>query len=79
MSLAQTGTVRSIVDEKNMVTTRVSLIFKQINFINADIDLTFEWNIAKILYKEMCIPEPFKAVCWWEQMKVHVRCKKEDG
>ena len=28
MSLAQTGTVRSIVDEKDLVTTKVSLIFK---------------------------------------------------
>jgi len=27
-SLAQTGTVRSIVDEKDLVTTKVSIIFK---------------------------------------------------
>jgi len=32
MSLAQTGTARSIVDEKDLVTTKVSLIFKQIKF-----------------------------------------------
>ena len=37
MSLAQTGSVRSIVDEKDMVTTKVSLSFKQVKFINADI------------------------------------------
>ena len=76
-SLAQTGTVRSIVDEKDLVATKVSIIFKRIKFINADIDLTFEGNIAKILYKEMRIPEPFKAV-WWEQMKVHVRKKMDE-
>ena len=71
-SLAQTGTIQSIVDEKELVTTKVGIIFKRIKFINADVDLTFEGNIAKILYKEMRIPEPFKAV-WWEQMKIHVR------
>ena len=76
-SLAQTGTVRSILDEKDLVATKVSIIFKRIKFINADIDLTFEGNIAKILYKEMRIPEPFKAV-WWEQMKVHVRKKMDE-
>jgi len=77
MSLAQTGTVRSIVDEKDLVTTKVSLIFKWVKFINADIDLTFGGNIAEILYKEMHIPEPFKVV-WWEQMKVHVRKKMDE-
>jgi len=39
--------------------------------------LTFEGNITKILYKEMHIPEPFKAV-WWEQMKVQVRKKMDE-
>jgi len=39
--------------------------------------LAFEGNIAKILYKEMHIPEPFKAV-WWEQMKVHVKKKMDE-
>jgi len=77
MSLTQTGTVSSIVNEKDLVTTKVSLIFKGIRFINANVDLTFEGNIAKILYKEMCIPEPFKAV-WWEQLKVQDRKKMDE-
>jgi len=77
MSLTQTRTVRSIVEEKDLVTTKVLLNFKQIKLINANVHLTFEGNIAKILYKEMCIPEPFKAV-WWEQMKVHVRKKMDE-
>jgi len=73
-SLAQTGTVWNIVDEKELVTSKVGIIFKRIKFINANVDLRFEGNIAKILYKEMRIPEPFKSV-WWEQMKIHVRKK----
>jgi len=77
-SLAQTGTVRNIIDEKELVTSKLGIIFKRIKFINANVDLTFEGNIAKILYKEMRIPEPFQAV-WWEQMKLHVRKKWMKG
>jgi len=77
MSLAQTGTVRSIMDEKYLVTTKVAIIFKRIEFINVDVDLTFEGNIAKILYKQMRVPEDFQAV-WQEQMKVHVRKKMDE-
>ncbi len=45
---------------------------------NADTDLTFEGNIARVLlYKEMCIPENVKAV-WWEQMKNYVRKKMDE-
>jgi len=77
-SLAQTGTVQNIVDEKELVTSKVGIIFKRIKFINANVDLTFEGNIAKILYKEMRIPEPFQAV-WWEQLKLHVRKKWMKG
>jgi len=77
-SLAQTGTVRSILYEKELVTSKLGIIFKRIKFINADVDLTFKGNIAKILYKEMRIPEPFQAV-WWEQMKLHVRKKWMKG
>jgi len=74
MSLAQTGLVRRILDEKHLVTTKVSLFFKQIKLINANV---FEGNIAKVLYKQMHIQEPFKSV-WWEQMKVHVRKKMDE-
>jgi len=59
-------------EEKDLITTKIFILFKLIKFINADTDLTFEGNIAKVLYKEMHIPENFKAV-WWEQMKNHVR------
>ena len=74
MSLASSGTVRSLTDEKDLVTSKVAMIFKRIKFINADVDLTFEGNIAKILYKQMQIPDTFKAV-WWEQMKIYVKIK----
>jgi len=33
---------------------------QMIKLINAHIDLTLEGNIAKVLYKEMQIPENFK-------------------
>jgi len=76
-SLAQSGTTRSIMEEKDLITTKISILFKHIKFINADTDLTFEGNIAKVLYKEMRIPENFKAV-WWEQMKNPVRKKMDE-
>ncbi len=66
-----------MMDEKDLVTTKVSIVFKRIKFINADVDLTFEGNIAKILYKQMRIPEAFQTV-WWEQMKIHVRKKMDE-
>jgi len=76
-SLAQSGTTRSITEEKDLITSKISILFKHIKFINTDTDLTFEGNIAKILYKEMCIPDNFKAV-WWEQIKNHVRKKMDE-
>jgi len=77
MTLARSGTIRSIIDERDLLTSKVALlIFKRIKFINADLDLTFEGNIAKILYKQMQIPDAFKAV-WWEQMKAYVRKKMD--
>jgi len=49
-------------EEKDLSTTKISILFKHIKFINTDTDLTFEWNIEKVLYREMHIPENFKAV-----------------
>jgi len=40
------------------------------SIVNADTDLSFEGGIAKVLYKEMKIPEAYQAI-WWEQMKSH--------
>ncbi len=77
MTLARSGTIRSIIDERDLVTSKVALIIKRIKFINADLDLTFEGNFVKILYKQMHIPDTFKAV-WWEQMKAHVRKKLDE-
>jgi len=50
-SLAQSGTTRSITEEKDLITSKISILFKCIKFINTDTDLTFEGNIAKVLYK----------------------------
>jgi len=77
VSLAQSGTTRTIMEEKDLITSKISVLFKCIKFINADTDLTFEGNIAKVLYKEMHIPDAFKAV-WWEQMKNHARKKMDE-
>jgi len=64
-------------EEKDLITSKISVLFKKIKFINADIDLKFEGNIAKVLYKEMWIPKHFRAV-WWKQMKKHVRKKMDE-
>ncbi len=71
------GTVRSIVEERDLITDKLGLIFRKVKFINADMDSSFEGNIAKVLYKEMMIPEVYKAI-WWEQMKRHVRKKMDE-
>jgi len=77
ISLAASGTVRSIVEERDLITDKLGLIFRKVRFINADRDLTFEGGIARVLYKEMKIPEAYKAI-WWEQMKAHVRKKMDE-
>ncbi len=77
VSLAASGTVRSIVEEKELITSKLGIIYRKIKFISTDTDLSFEGNIAKVLYKEMKIPETYKAI-WWEQMKPHVRKKMDE-
>jgi len=68
LSLAATGTVRSIVKERNLITpNKLGLIFKKVKFINTDVDLSAGGDIAKVLYKEMRITDHFKFI-WWEQM-----------
>jgi len=71
ISLADSGTVRSIVEERDLITEKLGIIFKKGKFTNADTDLCFEEDIARVLYKEMKIPETYRAI-WWEQMKAHV-------
>jgi len=71
-SLAQSSTVRTVAEEKDLITTKLGIIFKQIKFIDSDTELLGQGNIAKVLYKEMCVPENFRNV-WWEQVKRHVQ------
>jgi len=78
VSLAASGTVRSIVEEKELITNKLGIIYRKVKFINADTDLSFKENIAKVLYKEMKIPDTYKAI-WWEQMISHVRKKWMKG
>jgi len=47
ISLAASGTVRSIVEESNMITDKLRLIFRKVKFINADRDLSFKGDIAR--------------------------------
>jgi len=75
--LAASGTVRSIVEESNMITDKLRLIFRKVKFINADTNLSFEGNTARILSKELGIPEAYTAI-WWGQMKAHVRKKMDE-
>jgi len=79
ISLAASGTVRSIIiEESNLITGKQDIIFRKVKFINADTDLSFEGGITRVLYKEMKIPEAYKAI-WWEQtMKAHVRKKMDE-
>ena len=77
ISLAASGTVRSIVEERNLITDKLGLIYRKVKFINADMDLNYEGGIAKVLYNEMKIPEAYQVI-WWEQMKGHVRKKMDE-
>jgi len=77
ISLAASGTVRSIVEERNLITNKLGLIYRKVKFINTDMDLNYEGVIAKVLYKEMKIPEAYQFI-WWEQMKGHVRKKMDE-
>jgi len=74
-SLAQSGTTRSIMEEKDLITTKISILFKPIKFINADTDLTFEGNIAKVLNKEMRIPDAQGCLVGTDEEP----CKEKDG
>jgi len=38
ISLAASGTVRSIVEERDLITDKLGLIFRKVKFINADMD-----------------------------------------
>jgi len=67
LSLAATGTVRSIVKERNLIANKLGLIFKKVKFINTDVDVSAGGDIAEVLYKEMRITDHFKFI-WWEQM-----------
>jgi len=53
ISLAASGPVRSIVEERDLITDKLALIFQKVKFINADTDLSFEGDIARVLYKEI--------------------------
>jgi len=50
------------VEERNLITNKLVLIFKKVKFINHDMDLSADGDIAKVLYKEMRIPDHFKFI-----------------
>jgi len=77
ISLAASGTVRSIVEERDLIIDKLGIIFRKVKFLDTDTDLNFEGNIARVLYREMKIPEAYRAI-WWDQMKPHVRKKMDE-
>jgi len=60
-SLAQSGTIRTVTEEK-LITSKLGIIFKRIKFLDSDSNLTSQGNIAKVLYKEMSVPEAFRKI-----------------
>jgi len=76
-SLKQSGTTRNVVEEKDMITTKLSIVFKRIKFVDSDSELSSNGNIALFLYKELRVPENYREV-WWEQMKKHVHKKLDE-
>jgi len=70
-SLKQSGTTKNVVEEKDMITTKLSIVFKRIKFVDSDSELSSTGNIALFWYKELRVPENDREV-WWEQMKKHV-------
>ena len=58
-SLAQSGTIQTINEEKDLITSKLGIIFKRIKFIDSDTKLSSQGNIAMVLYKEMRIAENF--------------------
>jgi len=51
-SLAASGTVRSIVEEKELITNKLEIIYRKVKLINADTDLSFEGDIAKYFTRQ---------------------------
>ena len=52
-SLAQSGTIRTLTEEKDLITSKLGIIFKRIKLLDSDSNLTSQGNIAKMLFKEM--------------------------
>jgi len=50
------------VEEGEFITNKVGIIFKKVKLINAVLDLSFEVDIGTVLYKEMKIPQAYKAI-----------------
>jgi len=49
ISLTASGTVRSIAEERDLLTdNKLGLIFRKAKLINADTDLCFEGDIARV-------------------------------
>ena len=76
-TLENTGTIRTLGEEKSLVTAKLGKIFKRQKFINADEHLLQDGVIAKILFKDMNVPSPFQEI-WWNQIKNHVRKKLDE-
>jgi len=47
ISSAASGTVRSIVEERDLITAKLGLIFRKVKFINTDMDLSSEGILQK--------------------------------
>jgi len=54
-SLAQSETVKSIAEEKDLITSELGTTFKRIKLIDSDTELSNQGIIAMMLYKEICI------------------------
>jgi len=62
LSLAASGTIRSIVEERNLVTDKLRLFCRKVKFINAETSSSFVGNKARVRYKEMGISETYKVI-----------------
>jgi len=61
-SLAQSGTVRTIAEEKDLIKSHLGIIFKRIKFIDSDTELSNQGEYCHSLVQEMCIAEKMKCM-----------------
>jgi len=61
-SLAQSGTIRTVTEEKDLITSKLGIVFKRIKFLDSDSNLTSQGDITKVFYKEMRVQEMFRNI-----------------